>query len=611
MFGMSTETEDFQDDASYIPPHLAIQAMRDSGYKNTAYALAELIDNSVQAEAKNCEIFCIEEVTQLAQRSRKRVTTIAVLDDGKGMDSTVLRKALQFGNGTRLNDRTGIGRFGMGLPNASISQAGRVEVWSWQNGPDNALYTLLDVEDIKAGRSKSVPQPKLRPVPLEWRDRAKSLSKTGTLVVWTCLGTDRLTWKGAKATLKNTGRLLGRIHRRFVGDNSFSIRLAGGEDPALDDAYVTINDPMYLVAAPTMPAPYNSEPMFQLLYEIPMDIVIHDQTHRVITRYSVAKPSTIEHAGAVNRGDMNYGKDAAENIGVSVMRAGRELMLDRSWTIQYDPRDRWWGCEVEFPAELDEIFGVTNNKQAATVFNELSSLDWKELTDPGETMAELASRLRDDGDPKGVLLELSNSIKQNLAGIRSQIKVQGEGLRKKGKRHGTGDPTEEANKKWKERDATNPIPDADQPLTGDDIADLSEDLSEDGRNEADSNEIVARVKSGDLKVVFMNKELGGSAELFTVVTRGPATEVVFNRKHPAFEMIFDTVSADDDLETLSSAELQERLLKAGQAIQLLFAAWARMEREDSPNAAKYERVRESWGKLARDFLEPVDLSNFD
>jgi len=608
---MSTETEELQDDASYIPPHLAIQAMRDSGYKNTAYALAELIDNSVQAEAKSCQIFCIEEVTQLAQRSRKRIATIAVLDDGKGMDSVVLRKALQFGNGTRLNDRTGIGRFGMGLPNASISQAGRVEVWSWQNGPDNALHTLLDVEHIKSGKSKSVPIPKLRSVPQEWRARAKSLSKTGTLVVWTSLGADRLTWKGAKATLKNTGRLLGRIHRRFIGDNSFSIRLVGGEDPELDESFVTMNDPMYLVAAPTMPAPYNAEPMFQLLHEIPLDIVLNDQTHRVITRYSVAKPSTIENAGAVNRGDMNYGKDAAENIGVSVMRAGRELMLDRSWTIQYDPRDRWWGCEVEFPAELDEIFGVTNNKQAATVFNELSNLDWKELADVGETMPELANRLRDDGDPKGVLLELSNSIKTNLAGIRSQIKVQGEGLRKKGKRHAAGDPTEEANKKWKQRDTTNPIPGADIPPTGDDIANLSDDLSEDGRNEIDATEIVARVKSGDLKVVFMNKELGGSAELFTVVTRGPATEVVFNRKHPAFEMIFDTVSADDNLEILSSGELQERLLKAGQAVQLLFAAWARMEREDSPNSSRYERVRESWGKLARDFLEPVDLSKFD
>lgn len=122
---------------------------------------------------------------------------------------------------------------------------------------------------------------------------------------------------------------------------------------------------------------------------------------------------------------------------------------------------------------------------------------------------------------------------------------------------------------------------------------------------------MARVLSGDLKVVFIDKQLGGTSELFTVVPRGPATEVVLNRRHPAFKMIFDTVSADDDLDALSSTVLQDRLLDATKAVQLIFAARARMEREDPPNQARYERVRESWGKLARDFLEPVDISGLD
>ena len=33
------------------PTHLAVQAMRDNGYKNAAYAIAELIDNAIQAES--------------------------------------------------------------------------------------------------------------------------------------------------------------------------------------------------------------------------------------------------------------------------------------------------------------------------------------------------------------------------------------------------------------------------------------------------------------------------------------------------------------------------------------------------------------------------------
>ncbi|MDP9784876.1 ATP-binding protein [Pseudomonas fluorescens] len=607
---MKNENEG-QEDASFIPADLAIQAMRDSGYKNTAYALAELIDNSVQADAKNIEIMCIEEYIQLATRSRKRLSKIAVLDDGIGMDGIVLRKALQFGNGTRLNDRSGIGRFGMGLPNASISQAGRLDVWSWQNGPDNALHSFLDVQEIRDRKRKDVPVPERSAVPAEWRKRAISIGRSGTLVVWTKLTPDRLTWKGAKATLKNTGWLLGRIHRRFIGGGLLSIRLAGGEDNAFESGMVTINDPMYLTAAPTMPSPFNVEPMFEDVINEPISVEVDGKKYEVQTRYSVAKNKTLDLAGSVNRGDTAYGKDAANNIGVSVMREGRELMLDRSWTIQYDPRDRWWGCEVEFPAALDEIFGVTNNKQAATVFNELSGLDWKELADPGESMPDVIARLTEEGDPKGVLLFLSETIKKNLGQIRNTIKIQAKGTRKGEKRHVGGDPTEEANKRWKQRDETNPIPDGDTKPSTEDLDELSGDLTEDGRNEEDASEIVARVISGDLKVVFIDKTLGGSSELFTVVSRGPATEVVFNRRHPAFDMIFDTVSADDDLDQLSSSELQDRLLKAGQAVQLLFAAWARMEREDPPNQARYERVRESWGKLARDFLDPIDISGLD
>lgn len=602
---MNAKTEIDQEDASFIPPDLAIQAMRDNGYKNTAYALAELIDNSVQANAKSIEIICIEEVQQVKERQRKRLAKIAVLDDGDGMNGAVLRKALQFGNGTRLNDRSGIGRFGMGLPNASISQAARVDVWTWQNGPDNALHSFLDVDEIRRRERREVPPPQPDPVPTEWRDRAEGLGSSGTLVVWSKLGADRMTWKGAKATLRNTGWLLGRIHRRFLHDKSLNIHLVGGEHGALQKSNVTINDPMYLVPAPTLAAPFNSEPMFEHVLDEPIGIEVDGKVFEVRTSYSVAKPITLELAGAANRGDTKYGKDAAENIGVSVMRAGRELMLDRSWTIQYDPRDRWWGCEVEFPADLDEIFGVTNNKQAATVFNELSALDWKELAEGEETLPEVIERLRREGDPKGVLLHLSEAIKRNLRALREKIKVQGKGSRRTGKRHGDGDPTEDTNEKWKERDKTNPIPGGDQPPTEEDVEDISEDLKEDGIDEQAADEIVARIVSGDLKVLFIDKTLGSSGELFTVVPRGHTTEVVFNRRHPAFEMIFDTVSADDDLDSLSSTELQDRLLKASRAVRVMFAAWARMEREDAPNLSRYERVREAWGKLARDFLEPA------
>src|SRR5260221_9128498 len=140
-------------DSYIIPAELAIKAMRDSGYRNTAYALAELIDNSVQAKASLVEMICIEELVQVSDRRRRRVRSIGVLDDGTGMAPELLRHALQFGYGTHLDDRSGIGRFGIGLPNASISQGRRGGAWTWQRGPGAAARSLLHVAEREAGQA--------------------------------------------------------------------------------------------------------------------------------------------------------------------------------------------------------------------------------------------------------------------------------------------------------------------------------------------------------------------------------------------------------------------------------------------------------------------------
>ena len=41
-----------------VPAHLAVQAMRDNGYKNAAYAIVKLIDNAIQAGASEVELLC-------------------------------------------------------------------------------------------------------------------------------------------------------------------------------------------------------------------------------------------------------------------------------------------------------------------------------------------------------------------------------------------------------------------------------------------------------------------------------------------------------------------------------------------------------------------------
>ena len=597
--------------------------MRDSGYKNTAYALAELIDNAQQAKATVIELLCLEKRERIKRRTRSRLFEVAVLDNGEGMDYHTLRFALQFGNGKYLKDRSGIGRFGMGLPNASISQAGKVEVWTWQNGPDNALYSYLDVAEIESGRLKEIPDPQHKPLPENWRKLSENVSKSGTLVVWSELELHRLTWKSGKATLENTERLVGRIYRRFIQDGSIRIRLfAKGEgDEVVYDKEATFDDPLFLAPSPIVPAPFDKQPMFEHAWDEDCPIEYEGNTHTVKVRFSLATKKTIELVqGGKNRGDMPYGKHAAKHIGVSVMRAGRELMLDPGWCIGYDPRERWWGAEVEFPPALDEVFGVTNNKQTATHLSEIASVDHKQLfeqlREDGEDFIDTVARLQLEGDPRGYLLPLHKLILRNLGQLRSKIDAQGAGRRSTHKkRHGTDPATEAANKGWKGRSEERPLEGEDRPRTDEELSEIKKDLTENKKYaESDADALIKLIRGADLRIVFLEADFPNSYQLFNVEIKGNLTEVIFNHKHPAFDDIFGTLNTvDEDVREISHEEILSRLMRAINASKIIFAAWARFEREAGLKRAKaLEKVRNDWGQIAAGFLASEDdLSALD
>ena len=159
----------------------------------------------------------------------------------------------------------------MGLPNSSISQCRRLEVWTWQNGPDNAMFSYLDVDEIESSLLCHVPKPTHRKLPKEWHHRSSGLGSSGTLVLWSNF--DRsLTWRGSKATLRNTEIIVGRMYRKFINENGLMIRLLSLSDSdnnspskadVIDDRIVKVNDPMYLMRNSSTPAPFDIEPMFQ------------------------------------------------------------------------------------------------------------------------------------------------------------------------------------------------------------------------------------------------------------------------------------------------------------------------------------------------------------
>ncbi len=287
-------------------------------------------------------------------------------------------------------------------------------------------------------------------------------------------------------------------------------------------------------------------------------------------------------------------------------------MLDQGWCIGYDPRERWWGAEVEFPPSLDEIFGVTNNKQAATHFSELARIEWDQLAEEGEYFRDVVNRLKEDGDPRGWLLVLSDSIQRNLRRLRDTIKAQGKQRRstRKNRHEGADDLTAAVNKSWRERSKESPIEGEDQPATQEDLEEIRRDLTKNkDYSEIDAEEIVSLIHNEKLKVVFLEADFTNQFELFNVEMKGNVTEVTFNRKHPTFDDIFATVATvGEDIEDLAKQEIQEKLLRAVNATKITFAAWARYEREAGFGRAQaLQKVRFDWGQIAAKFLFPDDV----
>lgn len=609
------------DDALYLETHLALQAMRDNGYKNTAYALAELIDNSIQAEATQVELFCLEENEFVEERFRWRLSKIAVLDNGSGMDLATLRRALQFGNGSYRNDRSGIGRFGMGLPASSISQGSRVDVWTWQAGPDSAIHTYLDLDEIKQKSIRSVPVPQQDPLPEEWRQRAEDLGAKGTIVVWSKLDRQRLTWAGASATLKNTALEAGRMYRYFIHRDQVRIRLVslrqedGKPEEVRDEQTVRPNDPLYLMAPSMTPSPYDDKPMFQKYqpggegteweYRIPVPLS-DGSTSDVLVRAAVSLPGPRrDPVEASNRlpGSTNYGKHAGRNMGVSLLRTGRELFLDSSWGSGYDPVDRWWGIEVEFDPVLDEVFGVPNNKQEAVHFVGLGNYDWKDEAEPGESRIAFKERLQTERDPKAPLLDLVDLIERLIKEMRQVLKDQtkgqrtpddGSGIRSVAtERQATEAGERRANEGHRgETDTVEPLPD-------EDMADkLETSLKEKDYDPEDARDIAHSIVDSRARYTFALQHMPEVPAFFTVEFQAQMTIVTANTAHPFHEQLKGILQPT----TPPLMSDREMLGHAADALWLMLCAWARMEDEEIGKRERLRELRGDWGRLVNSFL---------
>lgn len=592
-----------------VPTSLAVKAMRDNGYKNAAYAIAELMDNSIQAGAKTVQLLCADRETQVEQRSRKRLHEVAVLDDGCGMDAATLQIALQFGNGTHLNSdqQHGMGRFGMGLPSASISQCQRVDVWSWTDGVESALHSYIDLPEINAGRMRVLAAPTRKSLPKVWRKAAgeKAFGKSGTLVVWS--NVDRVLWRTSKALIDNSEELIGRMYRYWIDDERVAIVLKSFlyDDPGriTQEREAKPNDPLYLMANTSCPEPFASKPMFKPFpsegdNEVKITVGFRGEQHVVTIKLSIASEEARSGDGT---GSRPYGQHAARNAGVSVVRARRELELDPAWTTTYDPRERWWGVEVSFEPGLDELFGVSNNKQSARNFAEAAKMDISSIIKEHGSLPAARAALKEEENPLEPLLEVIQRVQLNIAQMRNLIKAQGEGRRRR--RHAEtsieAKATDAVRKRQEEGHRGRSDEDESKPAE-ERKADVAGELEHLGHSPESAEALAAETIDKGLKYRVEVASLEGGA-FFSVQPRGGVLLVTLNTDHPAYDLLLgarDPQNLPDDPEIL-----RQKLQTAQEGLEMMLFAWARYEDEQPIETRRLtQNVRHDWGRMAEAFL---------
>lgn len=233
-----------------LPPYAPtlIESTRAIGYSLEA-AVADIIDNSIAANAKNVDIYFFP----------VDGAYIAILDNGKGMTEEEIDVAMQYGskNPTEERDKKDLGRFGLGLKTASLSQCRCLTVISKQG--DNLEGRQWDIDHVTEVGDWSLnvlDEEDIQQIP-QFDELIKH--ESGTLVVWQKL--DRL--KAGEINFElSLGRKIDRVrdhlslvyHRYLAGESGITklkLSINGekikGIDPFLTDKSVQAMDDETLV----------------------------------------------------------------------------------------------------------------------------------------------------------------------------------------------------------------------------------------------------------------------------------------------------------------------------------------------------------------------------
>jgi hypothetical protein len=318
-------------------PVSLIESMRAVGYTVEA-AVADIVDNSISAASENISI----------EYDASDNPYVAILDDGEGMTPAELTEAMRHGrNPSDARDPKDLGRFGLGLKTASLSQCRRLTVVSKKNRVTSARTWDLDVvQDTERWVIVIPSQTEIEDLPL-----ARKLDKyeSGTLVVWQQL--DRLIAGSSRPQAEMTEKFHAMENHLALVFHRF--RQREGTNPPIN---IELNGRLLPVRDPFLKSNNFRQPLEG-------QTIKHEKGNVQVTPYILPPISHLSRDEIELAGGMDGLKSSQ---GFYIYRA-RRLVIWGTW-FRLVPKEEFYKLtrvQVDIPNSFDELWSLDIKKSAA------------------------------------------------------------------------------------------------------------------------------------------------------------------------------------------------------------------------------------------------------
>ena len=322
------------------PPYAPVlmESTRDIGYSIES-AIADILDNSIAAKAKTIAIYF----------NCNPSPYIAIIDDGVGMKGDKLTEAMRYGSTNPVDERSSddLGRYGLGLKTASLSQCRSLTVISKQGDSiEGRRWSLDHIQQTKMWSLEQLDDNEIKnQIEIE-----KMMGLTsGTMVLWKeldklkkgSLTFDRALEEKMESVQKHLELV---FHRYLSGDGVSKIQ-------------------MFMNGNKLVPF----DPFFVTKSTVVMDdekIEIPGRAGKVVIR-----PFVLPHPSKMTREELEKygGKDGLRNLQGFYIYRNKRLLTWGTWfkLMKMDEFSKLARVRVDIPNSLDDLWTLDVKKSTA------------------------------------------------------------------------------------------------------------------------------------------------------------------------------------------------------------------------------------------------------